>query len=233
MATRRAITAPIAAADGDAADDQAEGERRPARPGSRGWPASCPPRWPCRSCRCGCPPGWWSGVDRPRSARMKRTPGDEVEDGREVGVHLASCPPPRSATSAFFLYMASIRWVTRKPPKMLTAAKAAATAPAPLEIRTLPVSSPPRPLRRGGQQGADDDHRGDGVGHRHQRRVQRRRHAPDHVVADEDRQHEDRQAEDGGIDGFHRSSLRCQALSAGWTTAPPWVTRAAFRISSS
>ena len=39
--------------------------------------------------------------------------------------------------------MASIRRTTRKPPKMLTEAKAAATAPAPVEIMTLPVSAPP------------------------------------------------------------------------------------------
>src|SRR5208282_3653928 len=45
------------------------------------------------------------------------------------------------------------------------------------------------------EQGADDDHRGDGVGHRHQWRVQRRRHRPHHVVADEHRQHENRKAE--------------------------------------
>ena len=50
------------------------------------------------------------------------------------------------------------------------------------------------------EQRADDDHRGDGVGHRHQRRVQRRRHRPDDVVADEDRQDEDGEAEDEGID---------------------------------
>ena len=37
----------------------------------------------------------------------------------------------------------SIRWVTKKPPKMLTAAKAAATAPAPLEIQTEPVAASP------------------------------------------------------------------------------------------
>ena len=51
------------------------------------------------------------------------------------------------------------------------------------------------------EQRADHDHRGDRVGHRHQRRVQRRRHRPDHVVADEDRQHEDREPEHEGIDG--------------------------------
>ena len=51
-----------------------------------------------------------------------------------------------------------------------------------------------------GKQRADHDHRGDGVGHRHQRRMQRRRHRPDHVVADEDREHENRQPEHGRVD---------------------------------
>src|SRR6202012_2618053 len=46
------------------------------------------------------------------------------------------------------------------------------------------------------QQRADDDHRGDGVGDGHQRRMQRRRHPPHHVVADEAGQREDRQQRD-------------------------------------
>jgi hypothetical protein len=50
------------------------------------------------------------------------------------------------------------------------------------------------------QQRADDDHRGNRVGDRHQRRVQRRRHRPDHIVADENRQHENRKPEDERID---------------------------------
>src|SRR5215469_16395627 len=40
------------------------------------------------------------------------------------------------------------------------------------------------------QQGTDDDDPGDGVGHRHQRRVQRMVHVPDDVVADHDRERE-------------------------------------------
>ena len=59
---------------------------------------------------------------------------------------------------------ASMRWVTRKPPKMLTEARPAATAPAPLEIQHRAGRRPHRPVRRGGQQRADDDHRGDRVG---------------------------------------------------------------------
>src|SRR5262249_15032878 len=41
--------------------------------------------------------------------------------------------------------------------------------------------------------------RGDGIGHRHQWRMQRRRHRPHHVIADEHREHENRQPEDERI----------------------------------
>ena len=98
----------------------------------------------------------------------------------------------------FFWYIASMRWVTRKPPKMLTEANQRDEAERARHDRAAVAR--PTSDTADGQQRADDDHRGDGVGHRHQRRVQRRRHAPDHVVADEDRQHEDRQAKDERID---------------------------------
>ena len=56
--------------------------------------------------------------------------------------------------------------------------------------------------QRGGQHGADDDDRGNGIGDRHQRRMQGRCDGPDHVVTDVDRQHEDDQVDDGVTD-FH------------------------------
>ena len=64
----------------------------------------------------------------------------------------------------------------------------------PHELREIEMRRP------GGEQSADDDHRRNGVGHTHQRRVQRRRHAPHHVEADEARQHEDgEKAEEIGL----------------------------------
>jgi len=54
--------------------------------------------------------------------------------------------------------------------------------------------------RAGGDDRADHDDAGNRVGHRHQRGVQRRRHLPDHVIADEDRQHEHGQAQHQRID---------------------------------
>src|ERR1700744_183984 len=57
---------------------------------------------------------------------------------------------PRTAHLAFFLYIPSMRWVTRKPPKILMQAKISATKPKarahpePLEtLATPPASSAP------------------------------------------------------------------------------------------
>ena len=86
------------------------------------------------------------------------------------------------------------------------------------------------------EQRADHDHRGDRVGHAHQRRVQRRRHRPHHVVADEHRQHEDRQAEHERIDSFnavHDATPYAFSWKFGWTTAPSLVSAVALTISSS
>ena len=79
---------------------------------------------------------------------------------------------------------------------MFTEARISATKP------TMRATIEPLSTRRDAdrEQRADDDDRGDRVGDRHQRRMQRRRHRPDDVVADEDREHEDREAEDEGID---------------------------------
>ena len=75
---------------------------------------------------------------------------------------------------SFFLYIASMRLVTRKPPKMFIDAIASASKP-----KCVRQPSEPRRNHRhaDGQQRADDNHRRNGVGHRHQRRVQCRRHA--------------------------------------------------------
>src|SRR4029079_16702625 len=59
-------------------------------------------------------------------------------------------PEVLAAHFAFFLYIASMRWVTRKPPKIFTQAKTSATKPQPsaqpLPLETLatpPASSAP------------------------------------------------------------------------------------------
>src|SRR5205807_7944535 len=49
--------------------------------------------------------------------------GEQIKQPDEIGAHRL---PLRSS---FLRYMPSMRWVTRKPPKMLTAAKASAMKP--------------------------------------------------------------------------------------------------------
>src|SRR5258708_3668782 len=52
------------------------------------------------------------------------------------------------------------------------------------------------------EQRTDHDHRGDRVGHRHQRRMQRRGYRPHHEIADKHGENENRQPEHKGIDGL-------------------------------
>src|SRR5882757_6114526 len=87
------------------------------------------------------------------------------------------------------------------------------------------------------QQRADHDHRGDRVGHRHQRGMQRRRHRPHHEIADEYREHENRQPEHEGIDDLcemiHDGSPYAFGWKFGWITAPSLVSAVALTRSSS
>ena len=85
------------------------------------------------------------------------------------------------------------------------------------------------------------------VGDRHQRRMQRRRHPPDHVIADEAGQHEDGEQEHEGrvgdalghlASGFRdgggsMGSALPYALKFGWMIWPSRVSATPFTISSS
>ena len=77
-----------------------------------------------------------------------------------------------------------MRRVTAKPPKTLMLASRIAAVASAVMSRVAVADL---------QQRADDDDAGDRIGHRHQRRVQSVMHVADHVVADDDRQREDRQ----------------------------------------
>src|ERR1700712_3069703 len=87
------------------------------------------------------------------------------------------------------------------------------------------------------QQRADHDHRRDRVGHRHQRRMQRRRHRPHYEIADEHREHENRQPEYEGVDGLrdmiHGGAPYAFGWKFGWMTAPSLVSAVALTSSSS
>ncbi len=61
-----------------------------------------------------------TGEDSPRNARMKQTPAIEIGEG---GQFLGSCRSGRYFLTGFFLNIASMRWVTMKPPKMFTDAR--------------------------------------------------------------------------------------------------------------
>src|SRR5882757_3825419 len=87
------------------------------------------------------------------------------------------------------------------------------------------------------EQRPDHDDRGDRVGHRHQRRMQRRRHRPLLEIADEHGEDENRQPEHKGIDGLgdmlHGFSPQALGWKFGWMTAPSLVSAVAFTSSSS
>ena len=193
IGTRRAITAPMPPPMRDA-------ERRPA-PRRRCRPADATAsvvtigdRHADHAEQVALPAGL--RARQPAQRQDEQDAGDEIEQRGEIGGHR------RVPHFFFFWYMPSMRWVTRKPPKMLTEARTSATKPS-ARAQIGPASlADQRHADR--EQRADHDHRGDRVGHRHQRRVQRRRHRPDHVVADEDRQHEDREPEHERIDRVRR-----------------------------
>src|SRR6202158_5723032 len=66
------------------------------------------------------------------------------------------------------------------------------------------------------EQRADHDHRGDRVGHRHQRRMQRWGHRPHHEIADKHGEHENRQPEHEGIDGLRDMIHGGAPYAFGW-----------------
>src|SRR5882724_8765966 len=137
-----------------------------------------------------------SGFESPRSAMMNRTPATRYR---------------RAEMLAFMARCSFLLLVHRQHP--LGDQEAAEDVDGSEHQRNeAQRASPDRAVVIPGQrdadreQRADDNDRGDGVGHRHQRRMQRRRHRPDHVVADEHRQHENRQPEHEGINGVECSS---------------------------
>src|SRR5919112_3252944 len=89
-----------------------------------------------------------AGLESPRSDRMNSTPAIRYR----TAARLAFISGPYNLCHremhpfhlAFFLYIASIRCVTRKPPKMLTQANTSATKPKPrAQTPPLPTSATP------------------------------------------------------------------------------------------
>src|SRR3954469_1241478 len=96
-----------------------------------------------------------AGLDSPRSDRMNRTPATRYRIAARLafisGPHCLRHHEVHAVHSpfhlTFFLYIASMRWVTRKPPKIFTQAKISATKPKPrahplpLDIMGTPTAS--------------------------------------------------------------------------------------------
>src|SRR5580765_7011481 len=188
IGTRRAMTAPIEPPMAMPSTTSSH-----AMPSAGGWLASVvtiaiampimPKKLPWRD---------EAGLDSPRSDRMNSTPATRYRTADRLafisGPHFPSSP--RGARRSLHLLL-----VHRQ--HALGDKEAAEDIHAGEDQRD--EAEAPRPARTAGdhadadrEQRADHDHRGDRVGHRHQRRMQRRGHRPDHVVADEHRQHEDR-----------------------------------------
>ena len=146
-----------------------------------------------------------AGEDRPRKRENEKDAGDEIEQGGEIGVH---------RRQPFFLYIASMRSVTRNPPKIFIDARMRAIKPTKRANHRSAIGSAATPDR---QERADDDHRGNGVGFGHQRRVQRRCHRPDDVVANEHRHGENREPEHEGINRAARGGVasRSELIAVG------------------
>ena len=117
------------------------------------------------------------------SERMNRAGGDQVGDLDDV---FAAIMAVIGFLGPLALNILSIRSVITNPPTTLLVAAMIAMVPS----TVASVLS----LRAGQDDRADHRDRIQRVGQRHQRRVEQRRDPPDHLEADESRQHEDVEA---------------------------------------
>ena len=162
---------------------------------------------------------------------------NEQHTGDEIGELTGLTATPaiiRSllTTAARGLNISSMRSVTVKPPKTLS------------DARITENHADDRVERRvksaGDENRADEDDAVNGVGGRHQRRVQRRRNLRDHFDSDEERQDEDRQfGEKGfahGVPPDERTADEPGTESASrvglWTISPLFTSVVPATISS-
>src|ERR1700730_13239772 len=198
IGTRRAMTAPMLPPMAMPSTTTSQ-----ARPSAGGWLASVvtiaiampimPKKLPWRDV---------AGLDSPRSDRMKSTPATRYRTAARLAFierPLLSLSPRGARRSLHFFLV--------HPEHALGDKEAAEDIHTGEDQRHEAEAA--RPSRAAGdhvdadrEQRADHDHRRDRIGHRHQRRMQRRGHRPHHEIADENRQHENRQPEHEGIDGL-------------------------------
>ena len=134
------------------------------------------------------------GLDKPFSAWMKHTEATRYR--RVTTFRLIYAPSlPASFFGSFFLNISSIRRRHEKAAEHVHGC----------EHHSERAEELARAADReaGREHRADDHDRRDRVRHRHQRRMQRGRDVPHHVIADVDRQHEDDQVDHRVIDDVH------------------------------
>src|SRR3954447_3109397 len=130
-----------------------------------------------------------SGLDRPRSARMKQTPAIRYASRTQAGWACAASAMSSSIRLAFPLLVHREHALgDREPPEDVHACERDSDQAEPFRTRTSG--------RGGCDKGADDNDRGNGVGDAHQRRVECRGDRPDHEIANETGEHENRQDRD-------------------------------------
>src|SRR5215212_1906829 len=144
IGTRRAMTAPI---EPPIATPRITSTQP--MPSAGGWAASVvttampipimPKKLPCRDD---------AGLDRPLSDKMNRTPATRYRTAARLafisGPHCLGDHEEHAAHLILFLYIPSMRWVTRNPPKIFTEAKTSAMNPKPrAHTPPLPTSATP------------------------------------------------------------------------------------------
>src|SRR3984957_4407245 len=156
-----------------------------------------------------------AGLDSPRSDRMNSTPATRYNTAERLA--LISGPPlvssPRGDCHSFQFLLVH---------RQHSLGDQEATENIDAREGQRDEAETARPARAGRnhadtdrKQRANHDHRGDRVRYAHQRRMQRGRHRPDHEIADEHGEHENRQPEHEGIDGLSDILHRSAPTSAG------------------
>src|SRR5487761_1949636 len=212
IGTRRAITAPIEPPMATPSITSSQPV-----PSAGGWEASVvataiaipimPKKLPCRDD---------AGLDRPRSDKMNRTPATRYRTAARLAFIWR---PPLSSSPRGARRSLDLLLVHRE--HALGDQEAAKDIHAGKDQRDEAEAARPRPAAADHrdadrEQRADHDHRGDRVGHRHQRRMQRGRHRPHHEITDEHGEHENRQPEHEGIDGLRNMVHGGSPQAFGW-----------------
>src|ERR1700686_4712970 len=157
-----------------------------------------------------------AGLDNPRSARMNRTPATRYKIAARLAFiwrpPLSSSPRGARRSLGFLLVHREHALGDQEAAEDIDASKHQRDEAEPAR----PAAAVRDHADADREQRADHDHRGDRISHRHQRRMQRRRHRPHHEIADEHGEHENRQPEHEGGDGLR------ERIHGGSPVSPPF-----------